>query len=379
MDTTRLAFQATPLPEILKQHGYQTIHVGKAHFGAISTPGENPLNLGFRVNIAGHAGGAPKTYHAEDFFGTKPGTKKGPWDIPGLEKYDGQNINLTEALTREAIAETQRAIDDKKPFFLYMAHYGVHTPIMEDNRFYQQYLDRGIDTIEAKYASMIESIDKSLGDILDHVKQNQLTENTIILFMSDNGGLSANSRGGEYHTHNLPLKSGKGSMYEGGIRVPMMITWPKKILSPQRTNTPIIIEDFFPSIIAMAGIKKYETVQQVDGQSLLSIIERPTSPINRERAFVWHYPNKWGSEGPGIGPASTIRKGDWKLIYFHQNQRYELYNIQKDIGEERNLILEERNKANELISYLADYLMKMDAQMPTDKLTGEIIPYPKNL
>ena len=137
MDTTRLAYQATPLPAILKQHGYQTIHVGKAHFGAISTPGEDPLNLGVNINIAGHAGGAPKTYHAQDYFGTKAGAKKGPWDIPGLEKYDGQHINLTEALTREAIAETQRSIDDKKPFFLYMAHYGVHTPIMEDDRFYQ--------------------------------------------------------------------------------------------------------------------------------------------------------------------------------------------------------------------------------------------------
>ena len=213
------AVLATPFPQILREHGYQTIHVGKAHFGAIGKSGENPLNLGFDINIGGHAAGAPQSYYGEDNFGNLPKFAGTPWPVPGLEAYHGKDINLTEALTLEAKKAMDKALQADKPFYLYMAHYAVHGPIMADKRFYQRYLDQGIDTTEAKYASMVESMDKSLGDIMDYLDEQNIKNNTIILFMSDNGGLSAVARGGTPHTHNRPLSSGKGSMREGGIRM----------------------------------------------------------------------------------------------------------------------------------------------------------------
>jgi arylsulfatase A-like enzyme len=192
---------ATPLPLLLQEAGYYTIHSGKAHLGAIDTPGANPINLGFDVNIAGHAAGAPESYLGMESFGNGKEGKE-IWAVPGLEEYHKKDIFLTEALTLEAIKAMDTAIVSKKPFFLYMAHYAVHTPIMADNRFLQKYLDKGLDTIEAKYATMIEGMDKSLGDIMDFLAEKNLDKNTILLFMSDNGGLSAVARGGEKHTHN---------------------------------------------------------------------------------------------------------------------------------------------------------------------------------
>ena len=217
---------ATPLPAVLRQAGYRTIHTGKAHFGAVDTPGADPLNLGFDVNIAGHAAGAPASYLGTDNFSNKRSNKNRPWDVPGLEKYHGQDIFLTEALTREALVAMDQAIDDGKPFFLYVAHYAVHTPLMKDSRFYQTYRDAGLDHKEAMYSAMIEGMDKSLGDILDNIERHDLSDETIVLFTSDNGGLSAHARGGEPNTHNRPLASGKGSAYEGGIREPMIVRWP---------------------------------------------------------------------------------------------------------------------------------------------------------
>ncbi|KAB7529057.1 sulfatase-like hydrolase/transferase [Flagellimonas olearia] len=368
-----LAVYATPFPQILKDAGYFTVHTGKAHFGAIGTPGENPLNLGFDVNIAGHAAGAPESYYGMQNFGNG---KKGKeiWAVPGLEKYHGKDIFLTEALTQEALQKLDSK-PDQKPFFLYMAHYAVHTPIMGDPRFVQGYLDKGLDSTEAKYASMVEGMDKSLGDIMDYLEKKQLTENTIILFMSDNGGLSAVARGGEPHTHNKPLASGKGSIYEGGIREPMLVKWSGKTTPGSVTNTPVIIEDFFPTILEMAGVESPEVVQVVDGQSFTSLLQGDNISADN-RPFFWHYPNEWGPEGPGIDAFSAIRLGDWKLIYFHKNQQMELYNIKEDIGETQNKVGEYPEKVKELAAILTEHLIAVDAQMPFDKATGEQVPWP---
>lgn len=287
---------ATPLPQILHDHGYYTVHVGKAHFGAIGTPAALPESLGFDVNIAGHAAGAPESYLGTEKFGNdKPGKEE--WAVPGLEKYWEKDIFLTEALTREALYVLD-TVPDKKPFFLYMSHYAVHTPIYGDKRFLQKYLDRGLDETEAKYATMVEGMDKSLGDIMDYLKEKGLAENTVILFMSDNGGLSAVARGGKPHTHNKPLASGKGSMYEGGIREPMIVKWPGVTSAHSNTNEMVIIEDFFPTMLEMAGVEDAETVQQVDGQSFVPLL-RESGQKQEERALYWHFPNKWGTFRPG--------------------------------------------------------------------------------
>lgn len=372
-----LAVYAMPLPQILHDIGYYTVHSGKAHLGAVGTPGENPLNLGFDLNIAGHAAGAPGSYLGTDNFGNGMEEKK-IWAVPGLEQYHGKDIFLTEAITREALKAIDSAVIKKQPFFLYMSHYAVHTPITGDDRFAQSYLDKGLDSIEAKYASMVEGMDKSLGDIMDYLAKKGIDENTIVLFMSDNGGLSAHARGGEPNTHNKPLASGKGSMYEGGIREPMLVKWPGKTVPKSMSDEQIIIEDFYPTLLEMAGVDSLHTVQKVDGLSFVPILTGEKEHLGL-RPLFWHYPNEWGGQGPGIGASSAIRKGDWKLIYFHANRKIELYNITDDIGESNNLFESKQDIAKELAGTLSDYLESINAQMPIDKKTGKKVEFPLTL
>ncbi len=375
-DSIERAVHVTTLPQILKAHGYFTIHSGKAHFGALGTPGENPLNLGFQVNIAGHAAGAPGSYYGTKNF-KKQLDKNSVWDVPGLEKYHGKDIFLTEALTQESILAMDKAIENNKPFYLYMSHYAVHTPIQGDPRFEQKYIDKGLHPIEARYASLIEGMDKSLGDIMNHLEEKGIADNTIILFMSDNGGLSAVARGGEKHTHNKPLSSGKGSVHEGGIREPMLVKWPGVTQANSKTDDFVIIEDFFPTITELAGIEDYKTIQTTDGKSFTSILKGEKQD-NNNRALFWHYPNNWGPAGPGIGATSTMRKGDWKLIYYHLDSRFELFNIAEDIGETSNLAFKKTKKLKEFATELGNYLRAVNAQMPTNTNTNQMVPWPDN-
>ena len=363
----------TPLPQILKDNGYYTIHTGKAHFGALTTPGEEPLNLGFDVNIAGHAAGAPGSYYGTNSFHNK-NRSANIWDVPGLDEYHGKDIYLTEALTQKSIKALDVVLESGKPFYLYMSHYAVHTPIQGDSRFEQKYLDKGLLPVEAKYASMVEGMDKSLGDLMDYLEERQIEDNTVILFMSDNGGLSAVARGGERHTHNKPLSSGKGSMHEGGIREPMLVYHPGIETEQKETDQKVIIEDFFPTILEIANIDNYEAIQKVDGKSFIPILKG--KQMNDDRPLVWHFPNHWGPSGPGIGASSTIRKGEFKLIYYHLDQSFELFNITEDIGETNNLFEVQPNKAWELAMELSNYLKSVDAQMPTYSETGKQVPWP---
>lgn len=370
------AVYATPLPELLKQAGYYTIHVGKAHFGARGTIGENPINLGFKVNIGGTGAGQPGSYLGTENYGNGI-TKLKPWAVPDLNEYFGKDIFLTEALTLEAIKAMDTAVTNKKPFFLYMAHYAVHTPIMGDDQFLQKYLDTGIDSTEAKYASMIEGMDQSLGNIMDYLTKKNLDKNTIILFMSDNGGLSAVARGGEKHTHNKPLASGKGSVREGGIREPMIVKWPGIVKSNSVSDEYLIIEDFYPTILEMAGITNVETVQKIDGISFMPLLNGEKMK-EKDRPLFWHYPNEWGPSGPGIGASSVVRKGDWKLIYYHIDERTELFDLKEDIGEQHDLVASNPEKVRELATVLSDYLQTVNAQMPIHKNTGLKVSLPIN-
>ncbi|WP_242067879.1 sulfatase [Cyclobacterium marinum] len=375
-DPLDLAVHADALPSLLQKAGYYTIHAGKAHFGAIDTPAENPEAIGFDVNIAGHAAGGPGSYLGANNFSANWRGGSAVWDIPGLEKYHGQEIFLTEALTREAIIAMDKAQNEDKPFFMYMSHYAVHAPIEKDERYYQKYLDKGLDEKEASYAALIEGMDKSLGDIMQHLKEKNLMENTIILFMSDNGGLSVHSRGGEPHTHNKPLSSGKGSIHEGGIRVPMIVKWPGVTIPGSTNDNYLIIEDFYPSILEMAGVEDQPTVQKVDGKSFVGMLESNNSQKSNNRPLFWHYPNEWGPKGPGIGAFSAIRKGDFKLIYYHIDESFELFNIREDIGEESNLAATKPEKVKELAAILSAHLKEVEAQMPIHKESGKTVAYP---
>jgi len=369
---------ATPLPQILRNAGYYTIHVGKAHWGSMGTSGANPLNLGFMVNIAGHSAGHPQSYLSEQRYGNMPG-KSQAQAVPDLEEYYDRGIFLTEALTKEALKALEIPITRKEPFYLNMAHYAVHTPIMADPRFVQKYYDEGLDSIEAKYASLIEGMDKSLGDILEYLKFKSVEKNTIIIFMSDNGGLDHHQRGGPVNTHNYPLRSGKGSVYEGGIREPMIVKWPS-VTKPNSINkSQVIIEDFFPSILEMAGIHLPNTIQKIDGKSFVPNLKNADLK-EPERPLIFHYPNKWinisENEKMGINYFSAIRFGNWKLLYNMRNRQFELYDLSKDINEQNDLTNKYPERVKKLASLLGKTLKERNALMPVEKTNSKSVPFP---
>ena len=369
-------FVARSFVDILHEAGYHTIHCGKAHWGAQDTPGELPLHFGFDVNIAGHAAGGPATYLSERNFGhDADGHPTAQFAIPGLQKYWGTGIFLTEALTQEALS----ALDSRPsvPFFLYMSHYAVHIPIDRDMRFYEKYRRRGLSEKEAAYASLVEGMDKSLGDILDWLDRNGQTENTIVLFMSDNGGYATGAewRDEPLYTQNAPLRSGKGSLLEGGIREPMIVRWPGVVSGGTHCDSYLLIEDFFPTILEMAGIRRYRVPQKVDGRSFVPLL-RGTGDPSHGRSLIWNYPHVWGNCGPGIDLNCAIREGDWKLIYSYKTGEKELYDIRHDISEEHNLAAEHPNLLRRLSRKLGKRLRAMKAQRPTFQATGQPCPWP---
>lgn len=370
--------EAKCLPEYLRGAGYRTIMVGKAHFGATGTPGEDPKRLGFDVNIGGHAAGGPGSYLGEQNYSAEFRKGGSVWNVPNLEKYHGTDTFLTEALTVEGLKAVDQSRADKKPFFLYMSHYAVHVPYAPDKRFIGKYQKAGMDKTEAMYAALIEGMDKSLGDIMDYLEKNKLVDNTVILFMSDNGGLTA-GRGGKPETQNLPLSRGKGALREGGIREPMIVKWPGVTKPGSVCPDYLIIEDFFPTILEMAGIK---AEKPVDGISIIPLLKGTPGSAHEAagRPLLWHQPNNWGSgSGIGYGSGSAVRLGDWKYIFYHnpaQKVREELFNLREDIGETKNLATTNPAKLAEMRKLLKECLIKNDAQMPTDKKTKKLIEVP---
>ncbi|MEG0889726.1 MAG: sulfatase-like hydrolase/transferase, partial [Bacteroides sp.] len=371
-------FVGTSFVQLLKNSGYHTIHCGKAHFGAIDTPGEDPHHWGFEVNIAGHAAGGLASYLGEENYGyTKDGKPRSLMSVPGLEKYWGTETFVTEALTEETLAALDKAKKYNQPFYLYMAHYAIHVPIDKDMRFYQKYIDKGMTPKEAAYATLIEGMDKSLGDIMNWLDANGEADNTVFLFMSDNGGLSSEPewRDGRLHTQNFPLNSGKGSAYEGGIREPMIVRWPGVVEPGTKCDRYVIIEDFYPTILEMAQVKHYQTVQPIDGVSFLPLLTAKGDP-SKGRSLYWNCPNIWGNDGPGIGPTCTVRNGDWKLIYYYQTGKKELFNIPEDIGEKNDQSQQHPDIVKRLSKQLGSYLRRVGGQRPSFKATGKPCPWP---
>ena len=377
---TEHTFVGTSFVDVLRRAGYSTIHCGKAHFGAEGTPGADPLHFGFEVNIAGHAAGGLATYLSELNYGhTSDGKPTSLMSIPGLEKYWGSGVFVTEALTREALSALDSVKESGKPFFLYMSHYAVHIPIDKDLRYYNGYIAKGLSEKDAAYASLIRGMDKSLGDILDWLEANGEAGNTIVIFMSDNGGLATQPywRDGEPFTQNAPLKSGKGSLYEGGVRDPMIVRWPGVVDSSSVCDRYLMIEDFYPSILEMAGMNQ-EMPAGVDGVSFVPLLKGTGDP-SEGRALVWNFPNIWGNDGPGINLNCAIRKGEWKLVYYYQTGRKELFNISEDIGEETDLSGINPLKVEELSSELGKYLRSVGADRPSFKGSGMPCPWPDEL
>ncbi|MBG81593.1 MAG: sulfatase [Phycisphaerae bacterium] len=364
------------LPALLEDGGYQTIHVGKAHFGAHDTPAADPLNLGFHRNIAGHASGAPASFYGKHDFSRAGRTgKEGPgiWDVPGLDAYHGQDIYLTEALTEEALKEIDLSVEEDKPFFLHFAPYAVHTPIMPNPRHLDRYTDR--DPKEAAYATMIQSYDEALGAILDRLEHHGIQDNTIVIFTSDNGGLSAHARGGKPHLHNAPLRSGKGSAYEGGIRVPTVIHWPGRTEPGTRSDAVIVTYDLFPTILAAAGVSTPDG-KTLDGHDLSSILSGEIPDREEDRIIGWNQPHQWGASGPGIEPFTSIRQGAWKLIYFHAGPRFELYDLEHDLGETIDLAESNPDRVRAMAEVMTQWINETGAQLSRDLETGQPIQTP---
>jgi arylsulfatase A-like enzyme len=295
-----------------------------------------------------------------------------------MENYWDKDIYLTEALTQEAIKALDKTLEGNKPFFLYMSHYAVHVPLQADGRFVEKYLQRGLPAAEAAYASMVEGMDKSLGDLMAFLEEKDELGNTIIIFMSDNGGYSLHGRTPPLHMHNRPLRSGKGSAYEGGIREPMIVYWNGVATPNSIIDDYVIIEDFFPSILEMAQITHYTTQQVTDGQSFVPLLKGKGGP-GAERSLVWNMPNNWipgDNRQHGIGPSCTIRKGDYKLIYWYEDGKKELYNLRTDMGERVNLADRLPSITQAMSKELGKTLRKMGAQRPSYAANGEACAWP---
>lgn len=363
------------LPGLLGKAGYRTIHVGKGHFGADGFEGANPANVGFEINLAGDSFGAPGSYYGTQDFGGKG--KRKNHAVPHLEKYHGQEIFLTEALTLEAKSLLSTAVKDQKPFYLYFAQYAVHSPFDSDPRFADHYKDSDKPAPAKAFATLIEGMDKSLGDILDHLEALGVADNTLVLFLGDNGSDAPLG-----HEHEVacaaPLRGKKGSHYEGGMRVPFIAAWAK----PDSTNAhqkrlPIAIntiqpqqaavQDLFPTLLGLAAVES-PTQHIVDGRKLDTLLTAKPDTI-RDEKFLMHYPhaphrtNYW----------TSLRDGEWKVIYHYLptkvsgNSHYQLFNLKTDPFEQTDLAPTKPDDLKRMMQNLTTSLEAHQAVYPTEK------------
>ena len=331
------------IAEALRQNGYKTAHIGKWHLG------DSPRSQGFDVNIAGNTFGHPPSYFS-------------PYKNPDLE--DGpEGEYLTDRLTAEAI----RFIQDNRsrPFFLHMSYYAVHSPLQPKPEKRDKYLHKQAagGWSNARYAAMVDSMDENVGRLLQTLKDLGLSNNTVVLFTSDNGGVFR-------FTSSAPLRAGKGAYYEGGIRVPLIVRWPGKIEPGTECGTPVSGIDFYPTFLEVTRTPNPEGVI-LDGVNLVPLLTKagPTE----ERPLFWHFPiylegGNRETRDPVFRtrPGSVVRMGDWKLHAYYEDGGLELYNLSEDIGETKNLIEIYPEKAKELYERLTSWRMNLKAPMPTE-------------
>jgi arylsulfatase A-like enzyme len=329
----------------LRAAGYQTIHVGKGHFAPRNTPGADPGNLGFAVNVGGASIGAPGSYFGSQDYGFK--TNRAKAGVPGLEKYHGSDKFLTEALTIEAKSHVGDAVKANQPFFLYFAQYAVHAPFNSDPRFAAHYAQSGKPANAQAFATLIEGMDKSLGDLLDHLDALGVADNTLVFFLGDNGSDAPLG-----HEHAVacaaPLRGKKGSHYEGGMRVPFIAAWAKPdSRNPLQQRLPIeagaiqsqqaAVYDLFPTILSLTGAAS-PPGHAVDGSRLDTLLTGKRDG-SREEIFLMHYPHS-----PHRTDYFTCyRHGDWKVIYHYfpsavsAGSHFQLFNLADDPFEQKNV------------------------------------------
>ncbi len=354
----QLPLEEVTIAETLKEAGYATFFAGKWHLG---DEGFWPEEQGFDVNKGGWSRGGP--YGGKKYFS--------PYGNPRLDDGpDGEHLPDRLATETAKFIEAHRA----EPFLAYLSFYSVHTPLMARKDLEAKYEEKrkGVDGGEiwgkegnrkvrlvqehAIYAGMIEAMDQAVGKVLDALDKLKLAEETIVIFMSDNGGLST-SEG--HPTSNLPLRAGKGWLYEGGIREPMIIRAPGMTRPGSVCSEPVISTDFYPTMLDLADLPE-KPKQHIDGVSLVPLLKGGKS-LGR-KAIYWHYPH-YGNQGGS--PGGAVRAGDYKLIEFYEDGRIELYNLEKDIGEKKNLAEKMPKKAAEMLAMLKAWRKDVDAQMPT--------------
>ena len=362
------------LPSVLKEAGYATIFCGKAHLAPSGHKGANPENLGFDLNIAGSAIGRPSSYYGEKDYGK--GTQRAVHD---LEKYHGTDTFLTEALTLEVNQAITKAKGSGKPFFVQMSHYALHAPFDSDPRFAGNYKDSGKSKSVQAFATLVEGMDKSLGDMIAHLEKIGEAENTLVIFIGDNGS-DAPTGGLHAISSSAPLRGKKGTHHEGGMRVPFIASWAKpdqgssmQKLFPIRQG--VITEDFgtiidiMPTILKATGVSA-PAGHMSDGQDLSSYLA--THEGEHDQTFLMHFPHPHNSSF-----YTVLRDGDWKIIYHYKKpkaERVQLFNLSNDISESNNLALEKPKKVAEMITKMQTKLDDAGAQYAVDKQGKELKP-----
>ena len=347
-----LPLEEVTLAETLKNAGYVTAHVGKWHLGRAE---QYPENQGFDANIGGTLWGAPQT-----FFYPYSGDRhfREPRYVPHLEG-GAPGEYLTDRLTDEALRILERHRD--QPLFLNLWYHSVHTPIEGKPELVQHYeakMQPGLRHTNPEYAAMVASLDQNVGRVLAKLEELQLADDTIVVFTSDNGGF-INEFEGRPVTNNDPLRSGKGSLYEGGVRVPLMLRVPGVTPAGAVSKQPVSSIDLYPTLLEAAGIADAPE-HRPDGISLLPLLRDPTASLDR-KALYFHYPHYY----PTTTPVSAIRFEDWKLLEYYEDGRTELYDLSEDPGESRDVSAEAPERAADLKRRLHVWLEETGAQLPS--------------
>ncbi len=339
----QLPLEEVTIAEAMKPSGYVTAAIGKWHLGG---PDFFPEKQGFDVNVGGTDAGSPKSHFYPQWEGHPPITA-------------ASGAYLADRLTDSAEEFIQK--NAAKPFLLYLAHYGVHIPLEAKQDLIARYQTRikpGQLQNNATYAAMVQSVDESVGRVMKKLEDLKIADRTAIFFMSDNGGLSAAEYKGQYATSNSPLREGKGFLYEGGIREPMLIKWPGVVKEGSTCDVPVVSTDFYPTILEMAGITK-DIGNPQDGVSMVPLLKQIGLP--KRDALFWHYPHY---SNQGGRPGAAIRQGDYKLIEFYEDGRTEMFNLRDDIAESKNLAAQMPEKAADLKRKLDDWLKELNPDMP---------------
>jgi arylsulfatase A len=349
------ASEAT-VAEILKGAGYLTFHAGKWHLGDAA---HSPETHGFDLNIGGTHWGAPATYFYP-FSG--PSGSSGEFRyVPGLGLGKPGDY-LDDRLTDEALKLMNQAGD--RPFFLNLCFHCPHTPIegkAQSVEHYHTKLKPGLHHRNPGYAAMVQTIDENVGRILARLKERGLADRTLVIFASDNGGYVNTNRGLQV-TDNSPLRSGKGSLYEGGIRVPLIVRLPGVTPPGATCDEPVICTDFFPTILELCGLSvsgQPALLKPLDGLSLVPLLKQPHSRLQRD-ALYFHYPHYY----PTTTPVSAVRSGDWKLLEYFQDNHVELYCLRDDPGEQHDLSATQPERAAQLRIRLHEWWKDSGVQLP---------------